>query len=103
LARNVHIDYCRKQQKVSDKFVQVEEYDVNILEESVPYREEEYERLDRALAKLSPDQKEIIILSRFQGLKYEEISSIQNLSVSAIKVQMHRAIKQLRQHYFKLT
>jgi RNA polymerase sigma-70 factor (ECF subfamily) len=61
------------------------------------------EKLDRAMARLTPDQKEILVLSRFQGLKYEEISSIRDLSVPAIKVQVHRAIKKLRQHYFKLT
>ncbi len=55
------------------------------------------------MARLTPEQKEILVLSRFQGLKYEEISSIRDLSVPAIKVQVHRAIKQLREHYFKLT
>jgi RNA polymerase sigma-70 factor (ECF subfamily) len=43
------------------------------------------------------------VLSKFQGLKYEEISSIRDLSVPAIKVQVYRAIKQLREYYFKLT
>jgi len=40
-------------------------------------------------------------MSRYQGLKYEEISKIQNSTIAAIKVQMHRAIKQLREIYFK--
>jgi len=103
LARNVHIDYYKQHKKTSELYSQVEEYDVNMATEPDTFNEEEYERLDRALAKLSPDQKEIIVLSRFQGLKYEEISTIQSLSVPAIKVQVHRAIKQLRQFYFKLT
>lgn len=103
LARNIHLDYCKQQKKFTDQYAQVGNYDENITDERGSFEEEEYERLDKALAKLSPDQKEIIVLSRFQGLKYEEISTIQNLSVPAIKVQMHRAIKQLRQIYFKLT
>jgi RNA polymerase sigma factor (sigma-70 family) len=103
LARNVHFDYCKQQKKLADRYTQVEEYEENVADEKGSFDEEEYERLDKALAKLSPDQKEIIVLSRFQGLKYEEISTIQNLSVPAIKVQMHRAIKHLRQIYFKLT
>ena len=103
LARNIHIDYYRQQQKSSDKFTQVEEYDKNVIEEISAYSEEEYERLDRAFAKLNPDQKEIIVLSRFQKLKYEEISSIKAMSVPSIKVQMHRALKQLKEYYFKLT
>lgn len=103
MARNIHIDYCRQQQKVSEQFKQVEEYDMNIGEETSAYDEEDYERLDMAFARLNPDQKEIIILSRFQKLKYEEISCIKDISVPSIKVQMHRAIKLLKEYYFKLT
>jgi RNA polymerase sigma-70 factor (ECF subfamily) len=100
LARNVHLDYCSQQKKARDSYSQVEDYDKNTPEVNEPFGEEEYEKLDKALAKLNPDQKEIIVLSRFQGLKYEEISSIRNQSVPSIKVQMHRAIKQLREFYF---
>ncbi len=103
MARNIHIDYCKQQQKASEQFKQVEEYDMNIGEETSAYDEEDYERLDMAFARLNPDQKEIIILGRFQKLKYEEISSIKDMSVPSIKVQMHRALKQLKEHYFKLT
>ena len=63
--------------------------------------EEPYERLDAAMAKLSPDSLEILVLSRYQGLKYDEISKIKEISVPAIKVQVYRALKQLRALYFK--
>jgi RNA polymerase sigma-70 factor (ECF subfamily) len=53
------------------------------------------------MSDLSADQKELIVLSRYQGLKYEEISVITNQSVAAIKVAMYRAIRQLRGIYFK--
>ena len=103
LARNIHVDFCKQQQKKTERYTQVEEYNENFAEEKEGFNEEEYEKLDRAMARLTPEQKEILVLSRFQGLKYEEISSIRDLSVPAIKVQVHRAIKQLREHYFKLT
>ncbi len=103
LARNIHVDFCKQQQKATERYTQVEEYNENFAEEKEDFNEEEYEKLDRAMARLTPEQKEILVLSRFQGLKYEEISSIRDLSVPAIKVQVHRAIKQLREHYFKLT
>jgi RNA polymerase sigma factor (sigma-70 family) len=103
LARNIHIDFCKQHQKATERFTRVEEYNENFAEEKEGFNEEEYEKLDRAMARLTPEQKEILVLSRFQGLKYEEISSIRDLSVPAIKVQVHRAIKQLREHYFKLT
>ncbi len=103
MARNIHVDFCKQQQKATERYTQVEEYNENFAEEKEGFNEEEYEKLDRAMARLTPEQKEILVLSRFQGLKYEEISSIRDLSVPAIKVQVHRAIKQLREHYFKLT
>ena len=101
MARNIHIDYCNQQKRVTDRFENVEEYDDNIVDHKTAFEEEEFERLDKALTKLNPDQLQIIVLSRYQGLKYEEISKIQNSTVANIKVQMHRAIKQLREIYFK--
>lgn len=101
MARNIHIDYCKKDQKQSERFMTVEHHDENIIEDNGSFTEDEFEQLDTALSKLDAGQKEIIILSRYQGLKYEEISKINNLSVAAIKVQVHRAIKQLRTIYFK--
>jgi RNA polymerase sigma-70 factor (ECF subfamily) len=103
LARNIHADYCRKQKQQTDRYVHVEKYDSNLADEAGNFNEEDYENLDRALSKLNPEQKEILVLSRFQGLKYSEISAINNESVASIKVQVHRAIKQLRSIYFKLT
>lgn len=101
MARNVHADYRKQNKRTGDRFENVEEYDENIAEHTAAFTEEEYEQLDKALLKLHPDQLEIIVLSRFQGLKYEEISKIQNSTVANIKVKMHRAIKQLREIYFK--
>ena len=101
MARNVHIDHYKQRQKQSERFTSVDTHNENIIDDHDSFTEDEYNQLDKALAKLDAEQKEIILLSRYQGLKYEEISKINNLSVAAIKVQMHRAIKQLRTIYFK--
>jgi RNA polymerase sigma factor (sigma-70 family) len=69
--------------------------------ENAGYTEDQFERLGAAMAKLKPDQREILVLSRYQGLKYDEISKIKDLSVPAIKVQVYRALRQLRAFYFK--
>jgi len=101
MARNVHIDHVKHQKRTTDRVQSVENYDANIPEHSDNFSEEEFRRLDRALLKLNPDQLKIIVLSRYQGLNYEEISRINNSTVGAIKVQMHRAMKQLKEIYFK--
>jgi len=101
LARNIHTDYCKRQKKMTDQYTSVDVYDENTVDEKSEFGEEEFERLEKAMSRLKPEQKEILVLSRFQRLKYSEISVIQNSSVPSIKVQVHRAIKELRNYYFR--
>jgi len=101
MARNLHIDYCKDEKRSEELFLKTDSYPVDISDENSGIPEEVYERLDHAFSALSAEQKEIIVLSRYQGLKYQEISIIVNQSVPAIKVAMHRAIKRLRGIYFK--
>ena len=61
------------------------------------------ERLHAALAALDPGQRELLVLARFQHLKHEEIARLYDLSVGAVKVRVHRALKDLRDLYFKLS
>jgi RNA polymerase sigma-70 factor (ECF subfamily) len=65
-------------------------------------KEGQKETLKEALGLLSPEYREIIELSRFQDLKYEEISQITGNSVGAVRVKVHRAIKKLKDVYFQL-
>ena len=51
---------------------------------------------------LNTDDKEILILSKFQQMKYKEIAQIMNVTENTIKVKVHRAIKKLRENYFQL-
>lgn len=102
VARNVHIDHCREHKRHYEHFKPQQENHENVAAHNDSnYSEIDFENLDKALEKLNPDEREIIVLSRYQGLKYEEISRIKNISVSAIKVQVHRAMKHLRTIYFK--
>ncbi len=60
-------------------------------------------RLHAALAALDPGQRELLVLSRFQHLRHEEIARLLDISVGAVKVRVHRALKELRDVYFKLS
>jgi RNA polymerase sigma factor (sigma-70 family) len=103
MARNLHIDFCNEEKRSDAVFMKSETYPIDIHDNSDGFTEEDYQRLDHAFSELSNEQKEIIVMSRYQGLKYEEISKITCQSVPAIKVIIHRAIKQLRGIYFKQT
>ncbi|MGC1391075.1 MAG: RNA polymerase sigma factor [Bacteroidales bacterium] len=101
IARNLHLDYCNEEKRSGELFLKTSRYEVEPADEQDGYHEDDYNRLEKAMSDLSADQKELIVLNRYQGLKYEEISVITNQSVAAIKVAMYRAIKQLRGIYFK--
>ena len=109
IARNVYADHLRQEQKVpggvGGKLPGGAGVPEEVMErpagQEAGYMEDQYERLDIAMAQLSPEQREILVLSRYQGLKYGEISKIKEISVPAIKVQVYRALRQLRNLYFK--
>ena len=58
--------------------------------------------LDAALRRLPPDQKAVLVLSRFHDLGCEEIARIIDCSPGAARVRLHRAMKELRQLCFAL-
>ena len=100
MARNQQADYYRTEKKASDLFTQTSEDLESIPAREASTQEEEFQRLRLVLGKLGPVERELIVLSRYQGLKYAEIAKMKDVSVGAIKVQIHRAIKQLRNLYF---
>jgi RNA polymerase sigma factor (sigma-70 family) len=100
MARNIHIDFCNEQAKRPDRYKKEAGHLERYAGTENGYEEDDLVRLDAALLKLDPEQRELIVLSRFQGLKYEEISQIKDISVPAIKVRVHRAIKELKELYF---
>ena len=57
----------------------------------------------RALAKLPADKRELLILSRFQGLKSRQIAEMLDCPLTTVKVRIHRAIKELRQRFLELS
>src|SRR3989338_3554137 len=50
-----------------------------------------------AFAKLTDDQKEAVVLSRFQGLRYEEIGRVMGRSTEAVNQLIQRAMHHLRE------
>ena len=65
-------------------------------------QEEREKILIRSLAMLDDDNRELLVLTRFQHMKYEEVAAVYDTTVANIKVKVHRAIQKLREHYFQL-
>ena len=60
---------------------------------------ESLSRVQRMLADLSGNQKEVVRLKFQAGLSYREISEVTGLSVSNVGFLLHTAIKTLRQKF----
>ena len=58
--------------------------------------------LQRALSRLDRDDREVLLLSRLQELSFAEVARILECSVGAARVRAHRALRALRDHYFKM-
>lgn len=66
-------------------------------EEEDILRSERDARLWDAIDQLPPERKKIFLLSKRDGLKYQEIAEELNLSVKTVENQMSKALKALRE------
>ena len=101
MARNLHADYCKQKQRITEVVKNAGNFPDDVAESEEGYKEHDYEKLKLALSGLGPVDRELIVLSRYEGLKYAEIAKMKNMSLGSIKVQIHRALKELRVLYFK--
>jgi RNA polymerase sigma factor (sigma-70 family) len=58
--------------------------------------------LNRALERVSSDNRELLILSKFTELPYNQIAEIFGCRVGAIKVRIYRAMKELKVQYLNI-
>ena len=55
-------------------------------------------RLNRAMEILPDDQREAFLMKHGEGLSYDEMAELAGVSVSAMKMRVHRATEALRDH-----
>ncbi len=100
VCRHRALDICRKEQRMTylDKDTAESEPASEPGPAELLARKEAAGFLLRILEKLPPRQQEVIQLKFQNGLSYQEISDITQLSVSNVGFLIHRGIKALRQH-----
>lgn len=102
IARNIFSSFYQKQKK--DRLHVTEDYFLRSNEQFVSQEnEEELEHLQRAIQLLNITDRELIVMHKFQEIKYQQIAEIIGSSENAVKVKMHRAVHKLREIYFKST
>lgn len=103
MARNVFSDHYQANKNKYSQFVDVEKMSDRIQEPQGNEEQEHREQLlQRSMALLETDQRELLVLTRFQKMKYEEVATLMDTTVANIKVRIHRAVAKLREHYFEL-
>ena len=108
IARNLVKDHFRKLKVYRDQFNLAETLPEPAspagwhTEEGEAREQEEREALlYKAMARLDPEKRELLVLAKFQGMKYEQIAEMRDMTVSAVKVQVHRTIAKLREIYIE--
>jgi RNA polymerase sigma-70 factor (ECF subfamily) len=105
LARRCASDYFRK---TSAAPTATDPEDLNLHADSAPHAgdhaamRDEHALLHKALNRLHRDDREVLLLSRFQELSFAEIAAILECSVGAAKVRAHRALRELRDVFLSL-
>lgn len=101
VARNIFSTYYQKTKK--ERTSDIDENTISIEETTFEKssREDEINHLQKALLKLNNSDRELIIMHRYQEIKYEQIAEIIGSSEGAVKVKVHRALKKLKEIYFQ--
>ncbi len=103
MARNVFSDHYQANKNRKSNFMDIEKIGEQIPDSQEGRHAEEQEHLlHQSMAMLNDDQRELLVLTRYQHMKYEEVADLMDTTVANIKVKVHRAIGKLREHYFAL-
>ncbi len=103
--RNVFYDHYRNAKK-EVHFLEIGFGEYRLQEEDQAQEltdsEERLKHLRMAMMHLAPEKREVLVLSKFRELKFQEIAEILGCTEGAAKVKAHRALKELRTLFFQL-
>ena len=101
IARNAFADYVKKTRLE----MPAAEGEMEAVESGNPSqfeslaKQQDLATLHRALRRLADEKRELILLSRFQGLSYEQIGRIVGCETGTVKVRVFRAVKEMGRIY----
>jgi RNA polymerase sigma-70 factor (ECF subfamily) len=72
-------------------------FGASVLEEAI--RNEQHRRVLEAVMELKPEFREVLLLRYLHSRSYKEIAEVLGEPVSTIQVRLHRARKELAQHW----
>jgi RNA polymerase sigma-70 factor (ECF subfamily) len=102
IARNVRADHFRKSPTES----LLQDHSAIAPQPSPSQHFERHEQatmLHKALLALPEEKRELLILARYEEMPYETIAALLELDVGTVKVRVHRAIRELRTLFLKMS
>ncbi len=97
IVENVILEYARKQQRNQVLFLDRDVAGSDPSPSKNMIREERFNRFKQALQSLPQDYREVILLSRIEGLRIKEISERMNRSPKAIAHLLSRAMAKMKE------
>ena len=103
MARNAYFDSQRKTgREIADNAL-TEMKSSEPIQEEIMTRKQDAAILKEALRRLPEEKREVLILSRYQNLRYDEIGRILDCEAGTVKVRVYRALKELRERFCELS
>ena len=98
VSRNHVLNTIKKMMREKKKQWEWQKENTNLQEEDQQELEEVFGLIDDAVNRLPPQQKRVWILSRREGLKYEQIAAEMNISRDAVKKYLQYANGAIKEH-----
>ncbi len=104
IAHNLSIDFHRAKSRRQTYSLDDDEFSINEptaadLWSNPEWEIEEKDRhrvIREAIDQLSPKQKAVFMLNRYQGLQIKEITEVLGMAEGTVKIHLHRAVKKLQ-------
>ena len=104
IARNARTDWFKRRRNPEDVLDEAANHQCPaVATDERLAREGDVARLERALLMLRDDKRELIVLARYRGMKHEAIAEVLGVEAGTVKVRIHRAMKELREIFFRLS
>jgi RNA polymerase sigma factor (sigma-70 family) len=100
IARNTRLDHVRKHRPETSW--EPELAPAAPAEVDTAQQNQELALLQRAWMHLPEAQREVLLLTRFQELDYHQVGQLLGCEAGAVKVRVHRALKELREIFRRL-
>lgn len=105
IAHNEWIDHAKKNHRRPDRTPFEDSMNNHQTDNSLVEPDEEQEQvkmLEHAFARLEDDQRQLLALTRYEGLSYREAGEVLKISEGNARIRAYRAMQELRAHFLKI-